>query len=293
MRSHAMESLHPRLESAVVGIDVLHVIYLGNHPDARRQIDSAVSDAHCPSGSYYGLAAVGAEDRITGQNWLKGGVNVRLIRFLKNEVGGVPVTVTTNQNRNLFVGQASFRRFAAPQAGCTHHALFFALERFKEECLVRFGNAHQVRRLLLIGQHEKAVTSTECGVAVYVAGLGAFAYALPFGHWLRVRQPFVFVPQPGQRCSRQRIEGGLAGRAPVALQAGRRTRARDLVMTAFRAHRRRQHTAFNQSMDGLHVTDFLQTLRQQRSLMRRQHIKFFGQRLEFFRYHRRTYLADF
>jgi len=46
-------------------------------------------------------------------------------------------------------------------------------------------------------------------------------------------------------------------------------------------------------MDGLYVTDFLQTLRQQRSLMRRQHIKFFGQRLELFRYHRRTYLADF
>ena len=39
MRSHAMESSPPRLESAVVGIDVLHVINLGNHPDTRRPID--------------------------------------------------------------------------------------------------------------------------------------------------------------------------------------------------------------------------------------------------------------
>ena len=142
MRSHAMESSPPRLESAVVGVDVLHVINLGNHPDTRRPIDFVRGNVHFPSGGNQRLAAVGTEDRIAGQDGLEGRANVCLIRFLKNEVGGVSGTVTTNPHRNLFVGQASFRCFAAPLAGRTHPALLLALERFKKEGLVRFGNTH-------------------------------------------------------------------------------------------------------------------------------------------------------
>jgi hypothetical protein len=99
-------------------------------PDTRRPIDFVRSDAHLPGGGNPCFAAVGAQDGITGQNGLEGRVNVRLIRFLKNEIGSVPGTVTTNQPWNLFVGQASFRRFAAALAGRTFHALFLALERF-------------------------------------------------------------------------------------------------------------------------------------------------------------------
>ena len=293
MRSHAMESSHPSLESAVVGVDVLHVINLGNHPDTRRQIDFVVGNPHLPGGCNQCLAAVGAKDGIRGQNGLEGRANVRLIRFLKNEVGGASGTVTADQHRNLFVGQASFRRFPAALAWCTFHAFLLPLERFKEECLVRFGNTDQVCRLLLIGQRKKTMTPAEGGVAVHVAGLGAFANALPFGHLLRVRQPFVLVPQPGQRRPRQGIEGGLAGRAPIALQARRRPPARDLVMTAFRARWRQQYATLNHGLNRLYVSDFSQTLRQQRPLVGRQPIQFFGQRLKFFRFHRKTYLTDY
>ena len=76
------------------------------------------------------------------------------------------------------------------------------------------------------------------------------------------------MPQPGQRRPRQSIEGGLAGRTPVARQAGCRTAACDLVMTAFRARGPQQYATLNHGMNRLYMSDSSQTLRQQRPLVK-------------------------
>ena len=223
MRSYAVEAPYPIFESAVVGVNVLHVIDLGDHPNARRQIDRAMGDSHFPSGSTQRLPAVGAENDIACQEGLERGADVRSIGLLENEVGRASGTITANQHRNLFVGQAAFRGLAATLAGSARHTLLLALERFKEKRLVRFGNADQAQGLLLIGQRQKTMAPAERRVAMHLTNFGASANALSFGHLLRVVQPLVLVTQSGQRRSRQCVEGGLARRASVTLQSRSRT----------------------------------------------------------------------
>ena len=91
-------------------------------------------------------------ERLACQYGLERNANVRLVRLLQNEVGCAPGTITANQYRNLFVGQAAL-------AGRSYHSLFFALERFKEKGLVRFGNTNQSRGLLFIGQRKKTIAA--------------------------------------------------------------------------------------------------------------------------------------
>jgi hypothetical protein len=50
---------------------------------------------------------------------------------------------------------------------------------------------------------------------------------------------------------------------------------------------------FNQGVDGLYVPNFLQAFSHQCSLVRRQFLKFVGQRLKLLGFHRRSYLIDF
>ena len=85
MRSDAVEASYPSFESAVVGVNVLHVIDLGDHPKARRQIDRAMGDSHFPSGSTQGLPAVCAENYIDCQEGLERGAEVRFIRLSRTK----------------------------------------------------------------------------------------------------------------------------------------------------------------------------------------------------------------
>ena len=292
MSSHAIESANPSFEPAIVGIDVLNVINLGDHSNACSEIDRTVSDSHFPRGRTQRLPTVGAENDIACQERLESRADVPFVSLLKHEVSGTPRSITTNQYRNLFVRQTAFRCLSATLARRTSHALLLALERFKEKRLVRFGNADQAQGLLLIGQREKTMTPAEGCVAMNSTDFGAFANALPFSHLLRVVQPLVLVTQSCQRRSRQRIERGLACRATVSLQSRRRTPPRDVIMPTLGAHWSGQCATFNQGIDGLYVPDFLQTFRQKRSLVWRQFLKFFRQGLEFFSSHHCTYLTD-
>ena len=49
MRSYAVEASYQSFESAVVGVNVLYMIDLGDHPNTRCQINRAVGGAHSPS----------------------------------------------------------------------------------------------------------------------------------------------------------------------------------------------------------------------------------------------------
>ena len=44
---HAIETAHPGFQSAAIGIDVLNVIALGDHPNAGGQSDRTMGDANC------------------------------------------------------------------------------------------------------------------------------------------------------------------------------------------------------------------------------------------------------
>lgn len=260
MRSNTVKSDHPFLETAVIGVYVLHVVNLADHPNSRSKIDWAMSDANFSYCGTQGSTAVGAKHCIGSQQWLERRTNVRLISLLKNKVRCVTSTITANQHRNLLVGQAAFRCFAASLVRCARHALLLALERFKEEGLIRFGNTNQAASLLYIGQRKETMTPAKRGIAMHLTNFCTVAQALTFSHLLRIVQPLVLVTQSGQWRSGQRIEGGAACSTSVTLQARCRTPARNVIMTALGTQWLTQHATFNQRTDSLNVFNLVQTV---------------------------------
>ena len=75
MSGDTMEPVHPLFEPTVIGVHVLNVVNLADHPNARSQIDWTMGYADFPHGSTQSLAAVGAENRITRQQWLENRIN--------------------------------------------------------------------------------------------------------------------------------------------------------------------------------------------------------------------------
>ena len=292
MRSDAMKTTHPSLESTIVGIDVLYVIDLADDPNARCKIDWTMRDSDFPCSSAQCLSAVGTKNDIACHKRFERSADVHFVGFLQDKIGGTPRSVTTNQHRDLFVRQTAFRCLSPTFARRTSHALFLAFERFKEKRFIRFGDTNQTQGLLVIRQCEKTMAPAKSRVAMHFTDFGAFANALSFGHLLRIVQPLVLVTQTSQWCSCQRIKRSLAGGATVTLQSRSRTPSRDMVMTALGTHRCHQRATFNQGIDGLYVRNLLQTFRQQRSLMWRQFLKISRQNLKFFSFHHRTYLTD-
>jgi len=113
MRSDAVEASYPSLESAIVGVNVLYVIGLGDHPNACRQIDRAVDDAHFPSGSTQGLRAVGAENCIACQEGLERGADVcALSAFSRTK--SVVLPVRSRQIRTGICSSDKPRFYALP-----------------------------------------------------------------------------------------------------------------------------------------------------------------------------------
>lgn len=68
--------------------------------------------------------------------------------------------------------------------------------------------------------------------------------------------------------------------------------ARKVVMPALGTQWLSQHTTFNQRADGLNAFNLVHQVCQNASLMRCQFLKFCRQNMEFFSFHRSTYLTD-
>ena len=82
MRSDAMKAAHPNFEPTIVGTDILHVIDLADHPDARSKIDRTVSDAHFLHGSTQRLSAVCAENDIACRERFERSADIHLVSLL-------------------------------------------------------------------------------------------------------------------------------------------------------------------------------------------------------------------
>lgn len=209
-----MEAMHPFLESAAVGVDVLDGVDARDDADTGGQVHRTVRNAHRARHRAEGLTALDAENGVTCQERLECGSDVFLVRLHKHKVGGVPGAVPAHQHRNLFVGPAALRRLAAPRAGRTRKPAFLALGRGQEVGFVSLGNARKRGRLLGVGQVQEAIAPAEGGVAMHFARRRAPAHATALCHVVCVFQPLVLVPQTGQRRPRQALK--------VALQAPQR-----------------------------------------------------------------------
>lgn len=123
----AVEAAYPFLESAIVGIDVLHMIDPRHNTLTSSQIDRPVGDTHFFGNSRQRLFSVGAQNDIGRQKRLEHRPEVCLIGLLQDEVCGVAGTIPANQDSGLFFRQAALTGFAAPLAGSTTQTLSSAL----------------------------------------------------------------------------------------------------------------------------------------------------------------------
>ena len=87
MSSDPMKPDHPLLESATIGVHILHMVDLADHFDSCCQIDRTVGDTDFASRCTQRPAAVGAKHGITCQQRLEYRAYVRFIRLLQNKIG--------------------------------------------------------------------------------------------------------------------------------------------------------------------------------------------------------------
>ena len=154
MSSDAVETVHPRFKSTIVGTHVLNVEDLADYSNTRSQIDWPVSDADFPHGGTQRFAAVSTEHRIACQQWLEHRADVLLIGLPQYEIECVASAVTANQHRDLCGGQASLVWLA-------RHPVLLAFERFKKIGFIHLGDANQTGCFLLIGQRNKTMSPTK------------------------------------------------------------------------------------------------------------------------------------
>jgi hypothetical protein len=75
--------------------------------------------------------------------------------------------VTGDDDRDLFRRQAALAGFASPLARRSGKVFALALERFQNECLVRFDDARQRGRFVLVESGKKSVTPAKRSRTIY------------------------------------------------------------------------------------------------------------------------------
>jgi hypothetical protein len=289
---YAVEAVHPFLQAAIVGIDVLDMINTRDDALTGCQIDWPMRDPHFSGGSSQGLCTIGAQNDIRRQKRLERSANVFLVGLLQHEVCGVSRPIPANQDRRLFFGCTVFARFSAPFAGSPLQPLPFAFLRLKEVGFVYLSDSCQAHRLLAVGQLQKPVTPTECSIGVHPNGSSTFAYARSRHQLRRVFNPLRFVPQSSQRGVGQGIEGRPARAATIPLQAVGKPPAGNLRVLAMRTDGLRGHSGFHQIVGCRGLRRRFQAIHQHLPLVRRQSLHRTRQFPEILEIHRNTYLFD-
>ena len=215
-----IESLHPLLESAVVGVDVLDMkqgLFFVDELVRRNQL---VGDALAVHESPQGVATINAHnvflrDHTTDEQFDGFGRKVR-----QNPVRGAAKTVTGHQNGDLLTGNTSLGGLSAPFPG---GAAQFAtpLPGFQNVCFICFCDSVKFRWLIGCSRLEEAMPPAKgrghCNAAVFGARADAFAIMQSFG----VGNPLVLFPEIGQGCPSERIESFAAFKATISLETKR------------------------------------------------------------------------
>lgn len=177
-------------------------------------------------------AAIAAEFVGWRNNAAQGRSNRYAVQFRQDRIGGGAISVTYDDDRDLFGGQVTFGRFAASLKRFSRQARPFAFERFQNERLIALDDA--ARRLWLIAsqRRQKPVPPAERRGGVHIAAARGLPQADAVDHCVGPRGPFVLHAQLRQRRLRQRVETAQAGFATATRQIVRLTPAHDVAIVA-------------------------------------------------------------
>lgn len=208
-----------------------------------------------------------------------------------DEVQGAAAPVARNQNADLLQREAALTGRTAPFAG---PALQFARALFGLEKvgLVRFRDALQALRAVVLDPCEEAMTPPKAGVAMHAARARGLSHRLRREHLLQKIEPLALVPQPGQWRAGERIERLATRPTAVTLQAIGLSMPVNPVMPAVRAFRRRLEVALNASGRFALAAGLPQRLNQPGPLPGRQLADLSEQLLEHRRLHARLPSAN-
>ena len=90
---------------------------------------------------------------------------------------------------------------------------------FQKIGLIGFGNALQLGSALSFDDSQEAVSPAQRGVAMHAQRMGCLAQRLRLHQRLTEIEPTLLFAQTCQRCPGQGVEGTLAGKAAITLQA--------------------------------------------------------------------------
>ncbi|MNZ63229.1 hypothetical protein D3C78_813730 [compost metagenome] len=211
-----METGHPGLQAAVIGI---HVLDMEGALGAALlpQVQPMVGNAFGLGKAVVDRGTVGTQDRVWVEQRLQCRAHMRSIEFLQVEVRMPPTSVTHNQHRDLLGGKAAAACRAAALAGWTRQ-LALALERFQEKGLVSLDDPGLVLRTMLGNETKKAVAPTKGRVLVHVTVGGRIAHCQAPGQRLGITSPELTMAQTCHWRTGQGITGTPAGPASVARQ---------------------------------------------------------------------------
>ena len=150
-----METVHPCLQAAVIGVHILHMKNLLHDADACFHIHSLEQYIQFPCHSHITGVAVCAKHAVFGENRLDNLSGLFADDLLQDRVGGLSTPVPANQHRNLFIGQPQFFGPANAFARGAGTPLFLALKDSRKKVSSVSTIPFQLGGLLSLGSSTK------------------------------------------------------------------------------------------------------------------------------------------
>src|SRR3954471_24981374 len=195
-------------------------------------VEDFVGDAQGGGAGGIAGAAIGDQQGIGADDRLEGCGQGRRGHRGQDRADGRTGTVGSDQDRNLFVGQAALLRLAASLAGLAigqvRSGLAFLgplpdtipLPALQDKGFIRLDNALQLPAAGL-NRVKEAMTPAESGAHRHAAALGRSPHRIALGQAGPKRQPLFLAVKPGYRRAGQGAKGPAAGLAEIALQTPR------------------------------------------------------------------------
>jgi len=236
----------PGVEAAVVSVDVLDVVGAPD-PNAGAQIDRLMGVSSVARKVTIGRISVTHQQRIRIKNGRQNRLELSLgdLPLAGDEIEGLSRAIAGDENADLLVGEAALGCSAATFARLASQSAA-AFVRLEEISFVRFGNALQMHRTVVLRPREEAMAPTKSCVSVHAEHRGRFAHRQRIEHRLAVSQPFLPFAQPRQRRAGQGTERLLATSAPITLQPAREAVPIQTLRPTVGATPAPAHAGFNQ-----------------------------------------------
>jgi hypothetical protein len=182
----------------MVGVDVLYVERIEQHPLPCGGIDPLVEERVLAGEGYQDRGSVGDEQRIWRDDGLQHERYGLSVEYRKDEVSGGTVSVPGHHDGHLLGGSSGFLGFAASFSRVSFQ-LPISLLGIQEQRLINFDKSLQDRWFQQVDHSQKAVPPSERDGLADTTFFGGSPNRQPIEEASCILKPFLPMEQPGQR----------------------------------------------------------------------------------------------